>query len=322
MRSIEPVREAHISGILNLNKAAGMTSHDVVAEVRRISGQKRVGHAGTLDPLATGVLLVCLGQATRVVEYLMQSHKIYGAGIHLGISTDTYDAEGQVTHSSHDEQIRAISVAQIENSLASFVGHIEQTPPMYSALKHKGQPLYKLARRGLSLPRRPRSIQIEAIDLLEWSPPLLTIEVKCSPGTYIRSLAHDLGERLGCGAHLYRLNRLASGHFPLAQAITLETASQVFRQGRWAEVLHPIDEALVAYEAITVDGETERKIRFGQQVAGPTPSCLPSLRRAYSGQGQLIALLSYDARTGLWQPKKVFNLQGCQEPGALEGPDP
>jgi tRNA pseudouridine55 synthase len=310
MRSREPIRGAHISGILNINKATGMTSHDVVAGVRRISGQKRVGHAGTLDPLATGVLLVCMGQATRVVEYLMQSPKIYRAGIYLGISTDTYDAEGQVIRSGpNDEQINTVSLAQIESSLASFVGRIEQTPPMYSALKHKGQPLYKLARRGLSLPRRPRSVEIEAIDLIEWSPPLLTIEVKCSPGTYIRSLAHDLGELLGCGAHLYCLNRLASGHFTLAGAMTLETVSQVFRQGRWAEVLHPLDEALLAYEAMVVDSETERKIRFGQQVAGPVPSHLPALRRAYSNEGTLIALLSYEARTGLWQPKKVFHPQ-------------
>ncbi len=307
MRRTEPTRGAQISGILNINKATGMTSHDVVAAVRGISGQKRVGHAGTLDPLATGVLLVCMGQATRVIEYLMQAPKIYRAGIHLGISTDTYDAEGQVTHSSpHHEQISTISLAQLESSLASFVGRIEQTPPMYSALKHKGQPLYKLARRGLSLPRRPRSVEIETIEVIEWSPPLLTVEVKCSPGTYIRSLAHDLGERLGCGAHLYGLTRLASGHFTLAEAITLETASQLFEQGRWAEVLHPLDEALLAYEALTVDGETERKIRFGQQVAGPVPSGLPSLRRAYSSRGVLIALLSYDARSGLWQPKKVF----------------
>ena len=297
-------REPIISGILNIDKPQGWTSHDVVAKVRRLSGQKRVGHAGTLDPLATGVLLVCLGQATRVSEYLMRGRKVYRAAVHLGLSTDTYDAEGQVTATAPGVNV---TLSQLEEALSAFVGRIEQTPPMYSALKHQGTPLYKLARQGKTVERKPRTVEITEIKLLDWSSPVLTIEVACSPGTYLRSLAHDLGQRLGCGAHLSSLTRLASGHFTLDEAVSLDALSEAFATGRWTELIHPLDEALLDFEAITVGSQAERQIRFGQPVQGPTPSSSSSLCRAYSTEGKLIALLQYDAQTGLWQPKKVFS---------------
>ena len=293
-----------VSGILNIDKPQGWTSHDVVAKVRRLSGQKRVGHAGTLDPLATGVLLICLGQATQVSEYLMRGRKVYRAAVHMGLSTDTYDADGQVTATAPEVNV---TLAQLEEALSAFVGRIEQTPPMYSALKHQGTPLYKLARQGKTVERKPRPVEIYEIKLLGWSSPVLTIEVTCSPGTYLRSLAHDLGQQLSCGAHLSSLTRLASGHFTLDEAIGLDALSEAFATGRWAELIHPLDEALLDFEAITVGSQAERQIRFGQQVQGPTPSSLSSLCRAYSTEGKLIALLQYDAQTGLWQPKKVFS---------------
>ncbi len=298
------MKELVISGILNVDKPQGWTSHDVVAKVRRLSGQKRVGHAGTLDPLARGVLLVCLGQATRVSEYLMRGRKVYRAAVHLGLSTDTYDAEGQVTARAPEVNV---TLPQLEEALSAFVGRIEQTPPMYSALKHQGTPLYKLARQGKTVRRKPRPVEIYDIKLLDWSSPVLTIEVACSPGTYIRSLAHDLGQRLGCGGHLASLTRLASGHFTLDEAVSLDTLSEAFAAGRWAGLIHPLDEALLDFEAITFDRQAERRIRLGQQVRGPTPSSPSSLCRAYSTEGELIALLQYDAQTGLWQPKKVFS---------------
>ena len=297
-------KETVISGILNIDKPQGWTSHDVVAKVRRLSGQKRVGHAGTLDPLATGVLLVCLGQATRVSEYLMRGRKVYRAAVHLGLSTDTYDADGQVTARAPEVNV---TLPQLEAALSAFVGRIEQTPPMYSALKHQGTPLYKLARQGKAVERKPRTVEIYNIKLLDWSSPVLTIEVACSPGTYLRSLAHDLGQRLGCGAHLSSLTRLASGHFTLDEGVGLDTLSEAFATGRWAELIHPLDEALLDFEAITLGSQAERQIRFGQQVQGPTPSSSSSLCRAYSTEGKLIALLQYDVQTGLWQPKKVFS---------------
>ena len=297
-------KELVISGILNVDKPQGWTSHDVVAKVRHLSGQKRVGHAGTLDPLATGVLLICLGQATRVSEYLMRGRKVYRAAVHLGLSTETYDAGGRVTVTAPEVNV---TVSQLEEALSIFVGRIEQTPPMYSALKHQGTPLYKLARQGKTIERKPRPVEIYEIRLLDWASPVLTIEVTCSPGTYLRSLAHDLGQRIGCGAHLASLTRLASGHFTLDEAIGLDALNEAFAIGRWAELIHPLDEALLDFEAITFGGQTERQIRSGQQVEGPKPSSSSSLCRAYSTEGKLIALLQYDAQTGLWQPKKVFS---------------
>ena len=298
-----------ISGILNTDKPAGMTSHDVVDRVRRISGQRRVGHTGTLDPAATGVLVVCLGQATRVAEYLMASDKLYRAQIRLGVSTDTHDAEGEVTATAEVD----VSEEEVRKALASFVGSIQQIPPMYSALKREGVPLYKLARQGITVEREPRSVKIHSIELLEWNPPLLTIQVKCSPGTYIRALARDLGQRLDCGAHLQSLTRLASGHFTLEKAVSLDELAEAFAQGSWQEIIHPMDEALLDFEPMVVDAQTEKRIRHGQQVeASPLPPPQAGeeeesgLRRAYSQTGELIAILKHNPQTGLWQPKKVF----------------
>jgi len=293
--------DGKLCGILNINKPAGMTSHDVVACVRRITGQRRVGHAGTLDPMATGVLLLCLGPATRVAEYLMASDKVYRARIRLGIETDTYDAEGEITSQAATDHITR---AQAERALGDLVGSLEQIPPMYSAIKHKGTPLYRLARRGQIIARQARRVEIRELKLLEWAPPKLEIEVHCSKGTYIRSLAHDLGQRLSCGAHLIGLTRMASGHFRIEQAVTLEDLEQACAKGEVARLLQPLDAALQAFPAVTVDQATARKITFGQRVrlsaAPEVPMC-----RAYAADGRLLALLRYHAG-GLWQPHKVF----------------
>lgn len=298
------MRGQQISGILNVDKPAGMTSHDVVDRVRQMTGQRRVGHAGTLDPSATGVLVVCLGQATRVAEYLM-ADKVYLAQMCLGVSTDTHDAEGEVTATAEVD----VREEEVREALASFVGPIQQVPPMYSALKREGTPLYKLARQGITVEREPRPVEIHDIELLAWTPPLLIIRVECSPGTYIRALARDLGQKLGCGAHLHSLTRLASGHFTLEKAVSLEALAQ----GNWREFIHPIDEALLDFEPVVVDAQAEQRIRHGQQVeAPPLPPPIAGgewrheLRRAYSQKGELIAILRHDPQTGLWQPQKVF----------------
>jgi tRNA pseudouridine55 synthase len=298
-----------ISGILNMDKPAGMTSHDIVDRVRQLSGQRRVGHAGTLDPSATGVLVVCLGQATRVVEYLMASDKVYRAQIRLGVSTDTHDAEGQVTATAEVD----VSEEEVRRALASFVGSIQQVPPMYSALKHQGVPLYKLARQGITVEREPRSVEIHNIELLKWNSSLVTIQVECSPGTYIRALARDLGHELGCGAYLQSLTRLASGHFTLDEAVSLDELAEAFAQENWQEFIYPTDEALLDFEPLVVDAQMEKRIRHGQQVQAlplPPPQAegewREELRRAYSPKGEFIAILRHDPQTGLWQPKKVF----------------
>jgi tRNA pseudouridine55 synthase len=281
-----------------------MTSHDVVAAVRRASGVRRVGHAGTLDPMATGVLVVCLGQATRVIEYLMDSPKSYRAEIVLGVATDTYDAEGRVTYQAPKVEVTR---EQVEAALSEFHGPIEQVPPIYSALKHQGTPLYELARQGIEVERQPRRVEIYRLKVASWTPhpPRLEIEVECSRGTYIRSLAHDLGECLGCGAHLGTLVRLGSGRYTLETAKPLQVVEEAFRLGYWTEIIHPLDEALLDVEAMVVDHETAQRIRQGQQVEGEARGHL-ALRRAYSMDGEFIGVLEYDDRTGRWQPRKVF----------------
>ena len=197
-----------MDGILNINKPAGKTSFAVVAMVKRLTGEKHVGHAGTLDPMATGVLPVCLGQATRLVEYLMDTTKTYRAEIELGVSTDSYDREGAVTQKC---DASAVTLAQIETALNSFRGVITQIPPMYSAVKHQGKPLYELARAGIDVERKARTAKIYSLEIRDWQNPFLTIEVNCGKGTYIRSLANDLGQALGCGATLSALERSRCG---------------------------------------------------------------------------------------------------------------
>ena len=230
-------------GILNLDKPAGWTSHDVVAWVRRVLREKRVGHAGTLDPMATGVLLVCVGQATRVVEYLTAGQKIYRAEAQLGVTTDTYDADGQVTATAG---VPPLTADDLRDALASFVGEIQQRPPAYSAIKQDGEAAYRKARRGetVELPARP--VTIHGIELLDWDPTAskFTIEVTCGPGTYIRSLTHDLGQALGCGAVLTRLTRTRSGQFTLDDAVALDDLAEAARADELARHLHPLAAAL------------------------------------------------------------------------------
>jgi tRNA pseudouridine55 synthase len=292
-----------IVGILNINKPLGITSHDVVDRVRKASGIRRVGHAGTLDPAASGVLLVCLGEATRVSEYLMEGRKRYDAHLRLGISTDSGDSEGKVTYEA--EEVKTTR-EQIEQALSLFLGQIEQIPPMHSALKHKGTALYKLARRGIEVTRTPRLVQIYDLQLTDWTPPLLRMTVECSKGTYIRGLARDLGKNLGTGAHLQSLVRLASGSFTLGKAMTLSAVEDSFSKGYWPQVLHRLDEALLHYEAVIVDEETEKKIRQGQWVKGLEPLGT-RLCRAYSSSGRFIALLSHNQEGEIWRPRRVFN---------------
>lgn len=291
-----------MDGILNLNKPYGLTSHDVVDRIRRLAGQRQVGHAGTLDPLATGVLLVCLGRATRLAEFLMDSPKLYRAHVRLGITTDTYDAEGTVIA----ERPVEVSREDVERVLERFRGPILQVPPMFSALKKDGRPLYRLARRGETVDRAPRPVEIYRLDLVEWRPPDLILEVLCSPGTYIRSLAHDLGEALGCGAHLAGLVRLASGEFRLEDAVDLEGLTRE----RLAEVLLPPDVALQRFPAFRLTPAEARAIGYGQDISdrwgfSGQGEGKPPLARAYGPDGALLAVLEFSGR-GTWHPKKVL----------------
>lgn len=303
-----------MDGIFNIDKAAGMTSHDVVARVRRLTRQRRVGHAGTLDPAARGVLPICLGQATRVAEYLSESGKCYQAVVVFGAVTDTYDAEGEVLRSAPVHLARE----QIAAVLPEFLGPQMQLPPLYSAIKLAGQPLYKLARAGIEAERQARPIVISRLDLLDWQSPALTLEVECSKGTYIRSLAYDLGERLGCGAHLGDLVRLRSGPFTLDDSLTLEALAQALADGSWPNYLYAPDEALLDRQAVILGPATERCLLLGQDLRFPSLSApLPSaeaspssdtpLLRAYSTDGRFLGILYWSLASHAWHPQKVLN---------------
>jgi len=305
-----------VAGILNVNKPRGWSSFDVVALVRRLvreaAGDRRcrVGHAGTLDPAAEGVLPVCVGQATRVVEYLIEEPKTYRASVRLGVSTDTYDAWGTVTATADPS---AVTQEQATEALAGFVGEVWQMPPMYSALKRDGVPLYRYARAGQEVEREPRRVVIGRLELLAFEPPLLHIEVECGRGAYIRTIAHDLGERLGCGAHLESLLRTAIGPFRLEEAVTPDTLRQSFKDGSWPGLLYAPDAALLNWPAAIIGEHNERWSRLGRPLDLPLTSAARQRRlasgagcRAYSLGGYLVAVLRYEGQGGLWRPEKVF----------------
>jgi tRNA pseudouridine55 synthase len=305
-----------INGILNLYKPAGISSHDMVARVRRILREKRVGHAGTLDPAAEGVLPICVGQATRVVEYLSDARKVYAALLGLGISTDTYDREGRVTARN---DVPDFSPAELETVLNQFRGKIEQLPPVYSAIKIGGQPAYKAARAGtgaaLDLP--PRPVEIYRLAITEWRSPWLKLWVECSKGTYIRSLAYDIGQSLGCGAFMAGLVRVQSGPFHLKDACTLAEVEAAQQTGQLeAGILQPLDAVLEGWPAWVVGDATAEKIRQGRNLVPGAMGALAlnegldpvaagrPMRRVYTTQGQLLALLEPEGLE--WHPAKVF----------------
>jgi tRNA pseudouridine55 synthase len=295
-----------MDGILNINKPWGRTSFSIVSLVKRLSGEKRVGHAGTLDPAATGVLAVCLGQGTRIVEYLVEAPKSYRAEIELGVATDSHDATGTIVSRGDPSNV---SRERLLEALDSFRGLIEQTPPMYSAVKHGGKPLYELARSGIKVARKSRKRWVYRLELLDWQPPVATVEVECSQGTYIRSLADDLGQLLGCGASLKSLARLRCGLFTIEDAISLPQLEEGFRYGYWQQFLYPIDIVLGQWGAVVVDDAAAEDIKNGRPptLAGDLPPSLPGNRcRVYSRDGVFLALLCFDAEKGQWQPEKVF----------------
>jgi tRNA pseudouridine55 synthase len=296
-----------IDGILNINKSAGMTSFNVVAAVRRLCHERHVGHAGTLDPLAEGVLPVCLGRATRIVEYLVDSRKTYQAEVEFGIETDTGDAEGKILRRG---EISSLALVSVLHALDVFRGRIQQTPPMYSALKYQGRPLYKFAREGVTIERKSRTVDIYNLELLSWNSPVCTIDITCSHGTYIRSLAEDLGRVLGCGAHLRHLVRLACGPFDISGSTTLSQLEEAVVQNNWVTLLHPVDSVLLHWPAIIANASMAEDIRHGKPVvctyAATGEGETKELCRAYTLDGYFLGVLRFNSETGEWQPKKIF----------------
>lgn len=296
-----------VDGILNILKPPDRTSFQVVSLVRRLSGERRVGHAGTLDPEATGVLVICLGQGTKIIEFLAEATKTYRAEIELGIATDTYDASGKITRRGDPSFVTEEEVRRV---LDSFHGAIEQTPPMYSAAKYKGKRLYQLARAGIEVPRKPKWVEFFRLELLEWRLPVITIEVDCSAGTYIRSLAQDIGQIIGCGAHLRKLVRLKSEPFHIDEAIPLPSIEEAFHQGNWQHFLYSIDEVILGWRATILDEKSEEMVKKGQSIPlelGESSSYTEERCRAYSADGRFLAVLRLQKEEGLWHPDKFFH---------------
>ncbi len=289
-----------ISGVLVVDKPVGMTSHDVVQAIRRGTNIQRAGHTGTLDPRASGVLVILIGPAVRLSEYVSASDKRYQAIIRLGATTDTYDEEGQVTSSQPVE----ISETLFETTLKQFIGEIEQIPPPYSAVKVDGRKAYDLARQGEEVELAPRIINVYNLDLLEWAPPEAVIDVYCSSGTYVRSLANDLGKELGCGAHLVGLRRTKSGRFTLRDAVPLRKLRDAFEAGNWYQYLIPAAEALSDWPSIELNADELEIIKHGNKI--PSQPGSKGWVRGVSQQGELVALLEHNDETQEWQPKKVF----------------
>ena len=304
----------NVHGIFNLWKPPGLTSFDVVHRVRHLSGQWKVGHAGTLDPLASGVLVVCLGQATRLTPYLAEHRKVYLAEITLGQTTDTYDAEGRITS---ETAFSPITRETAEGVLSRFIGPIRQRPPLYSAVKRDGTPLYRLARAGVEVEPPWRWVTIHRLELLLWSPPTLQVLVECSRGTYIRSLAHDVGYILGCGAFLSYLVRLRSGPFCLEDSLSLDELAHAFTHNYWLDLLYPLDAPLLDRPAVILGHERSQMAKHGiplsmRPVASSHEVVEASqegrrLARGYSVDGELLALLRADPSAGLWRVVRVFD---------------
>ncbi len=300
----QDVRNA-ISGALVVDKPVGMTSHDVVQAIRNGTNLRRAGHTGTLDPRASGVLVILVGPAVRLSEYVSASDKRYQAIIRLGGSTDTFDAEGLVTPTKDPV---TVTEAQFEEALKTFVGEIEQTPPPYSAVKVQGRKAYEMAREGEEVELAPRKITVHHLEVLEWTPPEVVIDVHCSSGTYVRSLANDLGVMLGCGAYLVGLRRTKSGRFSLRDAVPLRKLQEAFTAGNWYQYLIPAAEALGDWPAIELSPDEVEGVRHGHRVkvvGEPTETKV----RGVSTQGELVALMEITINADgsrEWQPKKVF----------------
>jgi len=278
-----------MNGILILDKPAGWTSHDCVAKLRGLLGQRRIGHAGTLDPMATGVLAVFVGRATRAVQFSVNDEKEYIAGMRLGLITDTQDVTGTTL------ETRPVTCGKKEVAalLPRFIGQQAQLPPMYSAIKIKGQRLYTLARKGVEAERAPRTIEIKALELLDSPDGDCLLRVVCSKGTYIRTLCHDMGQALGCGAALSSLRRVRAGCFSLADAVTLADIEQ--EQADRSKFLLPVDTLFQAYPAVSIQGEAEWRYRNGQRV--PLTAGAPGHCRVYSGDSGTFLTLGQITRT-------------------------
>jgi tRNA pseudouridine55 synthase len=302
-----------MDGILNIDKPAGETSFKAVSTVRRLCQERHTGHAGTLDPLATGVLPILLGRATRVAEYLMEQPKTYLADIEFGCISDTGDADGVLTRSG---DVAGLTEGIVASALERFHGTVQQIPPMYSALKHHGSPLYKLARAGVTVERPSRTVEIYRIELLSWASPVAVVEVTCSRGTYIRTIAQDLGGVLGSGAYLKRLCRTRYGPFDIKDAVSVSRLAEMVGTGGCSAVVQPLDRALLHLPVLALEPELALRFQHGRPLEASAVTepgdgaTLMEAKRRYrvcTLDGRFLGVLRFNADKGEWQPEKVFS---------------
>ncbi|HEY3268301.1 MAG TPA: tRNA pseudouridine(55) synthase TruB [Armatimonadota bacterium] len=286
-----------MTGFYIIDKPAGWTSHDVVARVRRLAGQKRVGHTGTLDPDATGVLLVCIGQATRLIEYTEGHHKVYEAKLTLGVETDSQDASGAVVG---ERDASGVTEAALREAAARLTGDILQIPPMVSAVHHEGQRLYELARQGIVVERKPRPVTVYRLDVESFTPgprAAAALTVECSAGTYVRTLCHDIGEALGVGGHMAALRRTAVGPFGESHAVSLEALAE---EGAVSLCLQSVDRLLPDWPVIEGSDTQNADVGHGKVISADVPGEWASFRY----NGRLRAILHREGED--WHPAKVL----------------
>lgn len=300
-----------MDGIINVYKEAGFTSFDVVAKLRGILKQKKIGHTGTLDPEAEGVLPICIGKATKVCEYLTNKDKVYQAVLHLGITTDTYDSSGSIVK----EQNAEITEEELRQLIAGFAGRQKQVPPMYSALKVNGRKLCELARQGIEVERKAREIEIFSIEICSIQMPLVTLRVHCSKGTYIRSLCHDIGEQAGCGGCMEKLLRIQAAGFLVRDTYRLHEIEAIVKgtdpAGRsLSEILLPVDRVLLEYPKAAAKSGMEKQLANGCQI--PADKTLQAgaytegIYRLYDSMGKFVGLYRYEAKNRVFRPEKMF----------------
>ena len=301
-----------IDGIINVYKEKGFTSHDVVAKLRGILHQKRIGHTGTLDPDAEGVLPVCLGSGTKVCDLLTEKSKTYEAVLLLGKTTDTQDISGQVL----SETEVSCTEEEAKNAVLSFLGAYDQIPPMYSALKVNGKKLYELARAGVEVERKPRRVEILSIEILSISLPRVFFRVHCSKGTYVRTLCQDIGEKLGCGSCMESLVRTRVAGFSIEESLKLSEIEQMAAEDQLKDKVLPVDGCFSEYPAYQARPEVDRFLYNGNSVYGHQAAPMEDSKeseadkaefiRMYDSKGTFIGVFSYDGVNRNWKPKKMF----------------
>lgn len=303
-----PSANAFRGGYLNVDKPRDWTSTDVVRKLKGITKIKKIGHGGTLDPIATGVLPVCLGHGTRFADMILLGTKEYRITLKLGVSTNTYDSEGDVTA---ERDFSSVTREEGERALAAFRGKYEQMPPMFSAVKHNGKRLYELARQGIEVERKTRPVEVRRLDLTRWAAPEAELEVECSHGFYARTLVNDFGAALGCGAHLSGLVRTRAGRFDIKDSHSLEEIQEYADAGKWQELAEPLDFTLQHLPSVRLDPLSAEAVQHGQALSvaqfGPPAGTAPGQQvRAYDAESELIAILVFEPDRSGWRPQKVL----------------